>query len=232
MDLSVVIPCYNEEKGVASAIERTCTALRRLGISFELIIVNDGSKDDTLRVAEEAARQFPETRVLSHTPNRGASRANWRGLEEARGDVVMHNGADLPFDPADTKVVLDAIADGADVVVVERAHREAYGLVRKVVSWGNVTVLRTLFGTPYHDHNFVQGYRRDVLRDVRPITFGISTLTPELIIRAIRKGYRVVSVTCEYHKRDTGKSSIRTKNVVEAVTNLSRLWWALRREGQ
>lgn len=227
MDLSVIIPAYNEDKSIEDAVRRTVFALRELDVSFELVVVDDGSRDRTREVAEALATELPEVRVVVNETNQGAVQALLRGCALARGDVVTHNGADLPFDPRDTTAIVEEMKKGADVVVVERANREAYGVVRKVVSWVNITVLHTLFGSPFWDHNFVQGYRREVLRDIEVVTSAVSTVTPELVIKAHHKGYKCVSVKCTYHERQKGKSTIRLKNVVDSVLQLGGLWWSM-----
>jgi glycosyltransferase involved in cell wall biosynthesis len=229
MDLTVVIPAYNEEKSIEEAVRRTVMALRGIGVSFEVVVVDDGSRDRTRAIAEAAATELSEVRVVVNEKNQGAVKAFLRGCSLARGDVVTHNGADLPFDPHDTGVILEEMRKGADVVVVERANREAYGVVRKVVSWVNITVLHTLFGSPFWDHNFVQGYRRDVLRNIDVVTSAVSTVTPELVIKAYRKGYECVGVKCTYHKRELGESTIRVTNVVDSVLQLGGLWWSMRK---
>lgn len=230
MELSIIIPAYNEDKSIEDAIRRTVAALREIGVSFELVVVDDGSHDRTREVAEALATELPEVRVVVNEKNQGAVQAFLRGCSLARGDVVTHNGADLPFDPRDTTAILAEMNKGADVVVVERANREAYGVVRKVVSWTNIAVLHTLFGSPFWDHNFVQGYRREVLQHIEVVTSAVSTVTPELVIKAYRKGYTCVSVKCTYHERQKGKSTIRLKNVVDSVLQLGGLWWSMRHE--
>ena len=230
MELSVVIPAYNEEESIEDAMRRTVTALRAIGVSFELVIVDDGSRDQTRAIAERVAKELPEVRVIVNEKNQSAVKAFLRGCSLADGEIITHNGADLPFDPRDTTVILEEMRKGADVVVVERANREAYGVVRKVVSWVNITLLHTGFGSPFWDHNFVQGYRREVIHDVHVETSAVSTVTPELVIKAFRKGYRCVSVKCTYHARQMGQSTIRFKNVVDSVAQLSGLWWSMRHE--
>jgi glycosyltransferase involved in cell wall biosynthesis len=229
MELSVVVPAYNEEASIAGALDHLATVLRGLSDSFEIIVVNDGSKDATLALARAAAERLPEVRVVDNEVNQGQVESILRGFSLARGEILTHNGADLPFDPADTKAILDRMRAGADVVVVERANREAYGIVRKIISRGNVAILRAAFDSPVHDHNFTQGYRRAVLQRIPVQTWGVSTVTPELIIKAHKLGFRVESVTCRYHRRERGQSSIGLRAIVDAGTQLTGLWLALRR---
>ncbi len=226
-EVSVVIPAYNEARGIEESLRRTVTALRAQGLRFEVVLVDDGSTDDTRARAEAVAAELPEIRVHPNVQNRGGAESTIIGWRLARGEVVIQNGADLPFDPADTTRVLERVRAGADVVVVERADRQAYGVVRKVVSWTNIALIRLLFGSPFHDHNFVQAYRREVLESVEVLTRGVSTITPELILKSRRRGFRVESITCDYHERRHGKSTITVKNVVYTVQQLGKLWAAM-----
>jgi glycosyltransferase involved in cell wall biosynthesis len=227
--LTVVLAGFNERQALPAAIEAYRDALARCGIGrYEILIVNDGSTDGTGSLAEEMARGDPRIRVLHNEHNLGQVASLLRGFAEARGRILTWNGMDLPFDPSDTPRALACFDGGADMVVVERSGREAYGIVRKLVSWSNVLLVRWLFGSPFRDHNFVQFYRREVLESIRVRSAGVSTVTAEVILRALRRGYRVVGIRAEYHERKTGKSTITPGKVLHAFLETLRLWLLMR----
>lgn len=228
IELSIVLPAYNEGKAIGEAIDRYLTALRHLGYGFEIIVINDGSSDNTLMAAQEIAKNNTQVRVYSNDKNLGVVKTVLRGFSLARGEVVMHNGADLPFDPADTAGVMQKIYAGADVVVVERSNRAAYGIIRKLLSWGNVALIKVLFRSPFCDHNFVQAYRCRVLKAIQVETRGVSTLPPELILKAHTLGFVVERVSANYEPRRSGKSSITLSQIVYTVAELLRLYLVIR----
>jgi glycosyltransferase involved in cell wall biosynthesis len=229
VELSVVLPAYNEGEAVARAIQRNCQSLAKCCESFEVLVIDDGSRDDTRAIAQRAAQLDSRVRVLANEMNLGQAGTLLRGFAEARGQVIMHNGIDLPFDPDDTAALLDRIRQGADVVVVERIDRQAYGFFRKLTSRCNVLLLRTLFGSPFSDHNFVQAYRRRVLEAVQVESRGVATVTPELIVKAMHAGFTVQSMQATYHRRASGSSSVNLKRIVHTVSELVRLRLILNR---
>jgi glycosyltransferase involved in cell wall biosynthesis len=229
IELTVVLPAYNEGAAVEGAVNECRGALAECCRGFEIIVVNDGSKDDTRAVAEKLAADHAEVRLLNHAVNRGQVAALLTGMAQARGRVVTHNGVDLPFDPRDTGRMLELFRRGADVVVVQRANREAYGPVRKVISWANIALVKLLFRSPFVDHNFVQGYRRAVFEDVVVESRGVSTVTAELILKAYESGCRVERMSADYHMRRTGKSSVTLRKIMHTMGELLRLWTIMRR---
>src|SRR5262245_20176432 len=134
-ELSVILPAYNEGQAMLEAVEQHAASLSKLRIDYQVLIVNDGSKDRTSEFADEAAKRYPAVRILTNPTNRGQVASIVRGFAESRGRVVMHNGVDLPFDPSEIGRVMEEIHKGADVVVVERLHRQAYGWFRRSTSW-------------------------------------------------------------------------------------------------
>jgi hypothetical protein len=121
VELSIILPAYNEESAVAGAVETYLRALGECGASYEIVVIDDGSTDGTFAAAERCLASHPAVRVLRNERNLGQVATILRGLEESRGEFVMHNGIDLPFDPGCTGRVLARLRDGADVVVVERS---------------------------------------------------------------------------------------------------------------
>jgi undecaprenyl-phosphate 4-deoxy-4-formamido-L-arabinose transferase len=229
IELTVILPAYNEGEAVADAVRQYLSVLPGCCEGFEIIVVNDGSTDDTGAFAERLARDHLGVRVVNHETNRGQVAALLRGMEEACGRVVTHNGIDLPFHPRETGRMLESIRRGADVVVVERASRQAYGLFRKVVSWCNIALIKLLFRSPFVDHNFVQAYRRPVLKAVTVESRGVSTVTPEIILKAFEAGFRVERMSADYAARNSGKSSVSLGRIAHTTLELFQLWRIMRR---
>lgn len=225
--LSIVLPGYNERPSLHAAVESYQAAMRELDIEdYELLVVDDGSTDGMGEEARRLSEGDERVRLLTHERNQGQVAAILTGFRAARGEWVTHNGMDLPLAPRDSALALQ-FADRADVVVVERIDRQSYGAARKILSWGNRLLIRLLFGASLRDHNFVQFYRREVLETLRVRSRGVSTVTVELILRAQRRGLRVVGVRADYHRRQAGRSTITARKVVRSLLETIRLRWLL-----
>src|SRR3974390_577426 len=106
MDISVVVPVYNEEENLPVLIPEIAEVLKPLGKTYEMIFVDDGSKDHSRRLLKEMALQYPEMRILGFKKNCGETAAGAAGLREARGDIVITLDADLQNDPRDIPAML------------------------------------------------------------------------------------------------------------------------------
>lgn len=229
VELSVVLPAYNEGTAVLRAVERYLEVLPQFCDDFEIIVIDDGSRDDTWRYTLQASVGRSQVRALRNEVNRGQVGTLLRGFAEAHGSIVTHNGIDLPLDPRDTLLMLQEMRSGAEVVVVERQDRQAYSLWRKLISWSHVTLVRKWLSSPFHDHNFVQCYHRDVLAAVPVESSGVSTVTTELILKAQAAGYEVRSIKANYDRRLSGTSSITIRKIVRTFQQLMLLRTILRR---
>ena len=120
MKLSTVMPCYNEAATLEAALERVLAA-DTLGMELEVVVVDDGSKDDSVAIAQSVAARDPRVRVLCQDRNRGKGAALRAGFEAATGDIVMVQDADLEYSPTDYPQMLEPIVAGrADVVYGSR----------------------------------------------------------------------------------------------------------------
>jgi len=120
VDLSVVVPCYNEEARLPVSLARVASFLEEHGGSFELILVDDGSDDRTLEIIREAERRLPYVRVLS-LPHRGKGAALAQGVRRSRGRLVLLSDADFSTPIEELTRLEEAIAEGADVAIGSRA---------------------------------------------------------------------------------------------------------------
>src|SRR6478752_2535931 len=121
--LSLVIPCYNEQENVPTLLQRVDGALRQIGRPFEVILVDDGSKDDTPKLLAEGMQQYPWLRVIRMAKNGGQSAAFEAGFEAARGQVIATIDADLQNDPEEIPRLLPML-DGYDMVTGWRKDRQ------------------------------------------------------------------------------------------------------------
>ena len=132
--ISVIVPAYNEARNLPVLVERLFPVLQGLGRGFEVIVVNDGSKDDTLAVLRRLAAENPQLKVIDLARNYGQTAAMMAGFDHARGDIIVPIDADLQNDPADIPLLLAKLEEGFDVVSGWRKDRKDAAIKRNFVS--------------------------------------------------------------------------------------------------
>lgn len=224
MEITVVFPAYNEEENIRSAMERSIASLRPRFERFEILIVDDFSRDRTGQIADELAARHPEIRVLHNARNLGAGNSIRIGFQNARCDLVLHNAMDYPFDLDDLDKLTPLLAE-ADIVVAARKSRPGYSPYRRLTSRVNLFLLRHLFDLKLEDYNFTQLYRASVLDVVEAETRSTAFLTPETMFRAHDLGFRIKEVEIDYYPRLAGvATSGQPKVVFETIRDMLRFW--------
>ncbi len=206
--LSVVIPAYNEEDGIAEIVERVLAvapALAEIAVGLELIVVDDGSKDRT----PEIVRGYPAVRLIQHNPNRGYGAALKTGFAAATGDLLGFLDADGTYPPEHFPQLCRDAINGADLVVGSRRSGadSQMPLARKVGNfvWSNLITL--LGGSRVIDPaSGMRVFRRDILERLYPLPDGLN-LTPIMSTRAIHEGVKLVEVPIPYAER-LGRSKL------------------------
>jgi glycosyltransferase involved in cell wall biosynthesis len=228
MQFSIIYPAYNEAQSIQSAVTRTIEALRPLFDRFEILIVNDASRDSTGDIAEELAQRYPEVRVLHNETNQGQGGSLIVGFRAARGELLLHNGVDYPFDMRDLARLVPLIQN-ADIVVAARRRRSGYTAYRKVISIANVALLHLLFELRLRDYNFIQLYRRRVWDEIPVEASSTGFLIPSMLIRAHDRGFRITEMDVDYHPREKGvATSGQFKVVLSSIRELFAFWWQRR----
>src|SRR5438445_10559533 len=151
VEISAVMPAYNEEANLEQSVGRMAQALKTFTRGFEIIVVDDGSQDGTARVLEGLKAAHPNLRVIRHPVNRGYGAALRSGFGAARFSWIFLMDADNQFDPAEVELLLGRAAD-ADIVAGYRKHRRD-PLLRRLNAWAFFTLLRLLFGRLVRDVN-------------------------------------------------------------------------------
>jgi hypothetical protein len=208
-DLTVIVPAYEEGRHVRDVLAAIAGAVERLGRPFEILLVDDGSRDDTAEEAEAAARRDARIRVLRHERNRGKGAALATGVRAAAGEVLVFLDADLEISPDQVGPLVHRLeAAGAGVAVASKYHPESRvrrPLHRVVLSRVYQAVTALLFRLPIRDtQTGLKAMRRDVaLRVVDAIRSRRYAWDIELLVLAHRVGARIVSapVTVDFGRR-------------------------------
>jgi glycosyltransferase involved in cell wall biosynthesis len=190
--LSVVLACFNEEVNLERAVRSTAAAAGRASDDYEVIVVDDGSRDGSLPVASDFARRDPRVRVLVHAGTRGYGAALRTGIDAARMPWILLTDAGLPIDPNELENFLPLTAD-ADLVVGRRTPRGGPFTRRLGAGARNLLVHRVL-GAPVHDADCAFKLVRRELVDGLPLSSNGTSIGTELIVRALVAGARVREV--------------------------------------
>lgn len=228
--LSVVIPVYNEEGLLATAVSDLMTRLNEVPLVSELIISENGSKDRTLEIAQRLARKFRNVRVI-HTEEPNYGRALKRGIEAARGAIVICDEIDI-CDPEFHRTALDLLTSGkADMVVGSKRHpaaKDRRPLFRRFATWVINRLLRIATGFRGTDTHGLKAFRRDMLLPiVHQCIVEKDMFASEFVIRAEKAGINIVEVPLNVvEKRPPSINLI--KRVPNVLRNLWRLFLIIR----
>lgn len=224
--VSLMFPAWNEEDYVERAVSRAMTALRRVTDDFEILIVNDASTDQTGVICDRLAAQHPEVRVVHHPVNLKLGGALKTGFAAASKDIVIYSDIDLPWDLQQIERALHLMEFlEADVISAFRFDRTSEGPKRVVYSFAYNMLIRALFGVHIKDINFsFKIVRREVLQAIS-LNSGGSFIDAELIVKAIRSGFRVFQLGVDYFPRTKGVSTLASPSVIaKMVVELVRLF--------
>jgi glycosyltransferase involved in cell wall biosynthesis len=233
--LSVVAPAHNEEQNLRPLVAEIVTALRPLGLSHEVVIVDDGSTDATPRVLRELMREHAQLRALrmmhtSQNRGHGQSAAFHAGFRATRGSIIAVLDADLQNDPADIPAMLEMLRQtGADLVQGDRSYARADNLVRKGSSWVGRFFRRTLLGDVIRDTGCSLRVMKRELALAIPLEFrGMHRFIP---ITAHHLGFKVVEMPVNHRPRVAGKAKygIVNRAIPGLIDCVAVRWMANRR---
>jgi len=217
LSVSVIVPAYNEARNLPVLVERLFPVLTGLGCTFEVIVVNDGSRDDTLAVLRELAATRPELKVIDLARNYGQTAAMMAGFDHARCDIIVPIDADLQNDPADIPLLLAKLAEGYDVVSGWRKDRQDAAIRRNFVSRMANRMISTMSGVHLHDYGCsLKAYRRNVIGPVR--LYGeMHRFVP---IYASWYGARIAEVPVRHYPRLHGSSNYGLERIIKVMLDL------------
>ncbi len=220
------MPAFNEEANIAAQGLDVIDTLRGIGDDFEVIVVDDGSRDRTGEIVQELCAEYPQLRLVTHRQNRGYGAALYSGFTSATKDLVFLTDSDRQFDLSDLHRLLPLMSKGEVVAGYRNPRRDPPIRVLNGIGWSTLVTL--LFGYMARDIDCAfKLFRREILEHIKLTTRG-ATFSAEFLIRSKRAGFRIVEVGVKHMPRRAGSpTGARPDVIVRAFREVFRLRWQL-----
>ena len=215
--LSIIVPLYNEQESLAHLYEAITREVDQLNVSYELMFVNDGSKDRTLEMVTDIARRDHRLRVVNFRRNYGQTPAMAAGIDQATGEILVTMDGDLQNDPADIRHFLDKINEGYDIVVGWRFDRQDKLVTRKIPSMIANRLIGRVTGVPIKDNGCsLKAFRADLIKQI-PLYSEMHRFIPAMASIA---GPRIAEIKVRHHARQFGQSKYGLSRIYKVLFDL------------
>ena len=228
-ELSVFFPAYNEEANLENTVEKAIPVLEDVAEKYELIIVDDGSKDKTGEVAKRLAEKYSFIQVITHNPNQGYGAALRSGFYNSRLEWIVTVDSDGQFDFSEVDKLIER-SKKADVVVGYRLNRQD-SMIRKIFGWGWTLLANLLLGIKVRDVDcaFKLVNRKVIERIPKLQSQRGGMISPELLGKARKAGFKVAEVGVHHYSRKEGKQTgANLKVIFKSFVDLGKLWWQIK----
>ncbi len=218
MDLSLVTPVYNEQDNIPLLLDAVYKAMKPLKLKWEIILVDDGSRDNSLSILREKAEKDPRhVRVVSFRRNFGQTPAIAAGIDYAQGDIIVLLDADLQNDPSDIPLLLEKLNEGYDLVSGWRKNRKDNALTRNLPSMIANWIISRVTGVYLHDYGCtLKAYRRGALEGFR--LYG--EMHRFIPVFASSVGARITEIPVNHYPRKFGKTKYGIERTVKVILDL------------
>ncbi|MCD4651681.1 MAG: glycosyltransferase, partial [Candidatus Cloacimonetes bacterium] len=220
IDISIVVPIMNERENLPILHRKLNDVLTILGKSYEIILIDDGSNDGSLKIMTELAREDGHVKVIQFRKNYGQTAALSAGFKYAQGKVIITLDGDLQNDPADIPRLLEKMAEGYDLVNGWRKDRQDKTITRKIPSKiANMIINKLIAGTGIHLHDFgctLKAYKRGIVKNIR--LYG--EMHRFIPVFAAWLGVKVAEIPVQHHPRIHGKAKYNLSRVSRVIFDL------------
>jgi len=215
--ISIVIPLYNERENIADLVKRVTETMQSVDLSYELILVDDGSTDGSIELLAKLQVRQPNIKVIELRRNFGQTAALAAGFDHARGNIIVPLDGDLQNDPADIPRLIEKLNEGYDVVSGWRRKRKDKFITRKIPSWFANKIIGFITGVKLHDYGCtLKAYRREVVEHVN--LYGeMHRFIPAIANWA---GAKVTEMEVTHHPRTRGKTKYGLSRTVKVIFDL------------
>lgn len=226
VSISVVMPAYNEEANIGPMVSEVLEVMGPISDDYEVVVVDDGSRDKTAEVVRKLAADHPQVRLIQHQVNKGYGAAVYTGFTSATRDFIFFTDSDKQFEVREINRLLPLVEE-ADLVAGYRAprrdpfHRLLYG-------WGWTALVTLLFGYTVRDIDCAfKLFKREIIDHIDIKSRG-ATFSAEFLVRAKRRGYRIREVPVSHLPRLAGsQTGARLDVITRAFRELIRFRWQL-----
>lgn len=222
--ISVFFPAFNDAESLGVLIPKTVNILKDLARDFEVIVIDDGSTDETRAVLDRLMKEYPFLRIVRHPENRGYGAALRSGFQTASGELVFYTDGDGQYDVGELKCLMAGLGEDVDVVNGYKIRR-ADGFLRCLLGRFYHGLVRILFGLKIRDVDCdFRLLRRRVLEAI-PLSFSSGAICTELMSQIERSGFRIEEVPVHHYPRLKGKSQFfRLRPVLQMLRDVLLLW--------
>jgi len=226
--LSIFFPFWNEEKNIQKVVESAVSVAKNVANKWEIIIIDDGSKDKTLEIAKKLQSEYQNIKIISHFPNRGYGAALKEGFVSSIYDYIVFTDGDGQFDFSEVEKFIGQIKEH-DIVIGYRKIRKdnikRHVLMNMLKGWDKV-----FFGFTFKDIDCgFKMFTREAVDKLMPLRSEGAMITTEILAKAIRKKLKIAQVEVAHYKREYGdQSGGNIYVVVRAVLESFVLWWDIR----
>ena len=221
--LSVILPAFNEESNVGPMVDAALEVLPSLADDYEVLIVDDGSRDATGSVARDLVdRHYPAVRLLAHQGNRGYGVAIRTGFQHSRGGLVFYTDADRQFDISELAYFLPLAAEN-DLVIGFRVYRYDT-MVRSMVSWVYNRLVGVLFRVGVRDVDCAFKLIRREVVDKLPLQSDDFFIDTEIVACSRRWNFRIAQKGVRHYPRVAGETTVAISDVSRTLRTVARMW--------
>ncbi len=228
-ELSIFFPFWNEEDNIEDVVKQAIPIAERVAKKWEIIMVDDGSSDKTLKIAERLAKENENLRVISHQPNRGYGAALTSGFANARYEIIVFLDGDGQFDFSEVTNLLEKI-DSSDMVIGYRQKRRDHQLFKRLLLMNLLKVGDfLLFHFSFRDIDCgFKMFKREAVEKLMPLRSEGAMITTEILAKAKRKKLKITEVGVTHYPRTLGhQSGANFPVIVRAILESLILWYDL-----
>ena len=217
MNLSIIVPLYNEEDNVEPMFNAIYEAIEPCGVKYEVLFVDDGSKDGTFARAKKLAEKYSQLRVIKFRRNYGQTPAMAAGIDYAKNEIIITMDGDLQNDPRDIPYFLDKIKEGYDIVVGWRHKRQDKLLTRKIPSKIANWIIGKVTGVHIKDNGCsLKAYKASIIKNI-PLYSEMHRFIPAMASLA---GTKVAEIKVRHHARQFGVSKYGLSRIYKVLLDL------------
>ncbi len=229
-ELSIFFPFWNEEKNIQRVVEDAIPIAKRVASKWEILMVDDGSKDGTYDRAVDLEKKHKNLKVVSHNPNRGYGAALKEGFSNSQYDVIVFTDGDGQFDFSQVDRFIESLSD-ADIIIGYRKKRRDHKIAKRLMLMSLLKIWDLiLFGIWFKDIDCgFKMFKKSAMNEIGPLRSEGAMVTTEILAKAKKKKLKIVQVGVDHYPRKYGaQTGAEIAVIIRAILESFMLWWDIK----